>query len=227
MPDYIIIIYLICIALIVICEVRKRRKKGAVIVTCLHILNYDLVYSFIWLVLSLGMFSLFLDDFFDYYSFFVPKYLNKWYYMFSYEYIVEIENQLLQNENKMWFELCKIAFYKSELQNLYISMLWITSFGMFFYRGIQKSEVCTNGIWLRMHMYKWERIKAYKWITDSNKQNQKGHIRSYKLVLYIMNGKIDKKLLNQDTNEKVIKVKSIDKDIVDRILEEKNIIMKS
>lgn len=214
----IIIFIAVCILLIVIEEVRKKRAKGIVIATCLRDFNRDFVFSTIWFILALSSFWAFSRYYFDNYSFFIPKYLSKWYYMFSYEHLVEIESQLLKDKDNMWYELCRVAIFKSGFKSLYLGMAWIMISGMYFYHGIQKSEIYTDGVWLRRYKYKWNKIKEYEWKANLKKQSKKEYSKYYKLALYTTNERFDKRLL---------KVKSMDKEKVDNLLKEKNISMKS
>jgi len=184
--------------------------------------NQDLAIFATWLIVTIVYLSIYVNCYFDYYSFFIPKYLDKWYQMFSYKNIIEIENELLKNN--MSYELIKVYLFKSGLNSFYLGICFAWATVTQFYYGIKRNEVCRNGIYFRRYMCKWEKISEYECKGPLNKKRKRGNIEYYKLILHIKNGKFQKRISNEDTHEKIIKVKSIDKDKVEEIL--KNSIIK-
>ncbi|WP_461206313.1 hypothetical protein [Clostridium sp. DL1XJH146] len=205
-----IIVQAVLLLALIIVQKRKDKKINETMESK-HFNQNNIVVSFIWFMFSIYSMIIFLGGYIKYYSFFIPKYLTKWYYMLSYKHIQQIDNILSQDMDNMWREAIKVYSFEFGLKYFYFGILFLMNSIIFYHIAAHKNQINNDGVYSGRSLYKWDDIKEFIWEKYPNKILIS---RYYKLTFSIPRDKPVKWFQFGEIKELSIYVKLEDKDNV-------------
>ncbi len=191
----------------------RRRRKNTQIIVLNRNINY-LLQGLASIVFFIIFSSLFISKIHWTYSIVNENYIDSVFQLLDFKHIASLRQYFY--DNSMLREFHAIACYQADLLPILTWIIGCFCFSiLYFYKGRQRNIIYEEGILEEGYLIKWDRILAYKWSNVYQKRYfMKGEYSD--LILSLPKTK----LFNLD-NQVKLRVKSSDKEVVNRILEKK------
>ncbi len=218
--ELIIIAIIVQVVILFSLIVTQKRKEDDINDESLIVKCFSRISIFIFGIFSgfaINGVSLFPIKFIKNYSFFIPKYFEKWYYMLSYKRVLQIHTLLSQDMDNMWREFHKVDDFVTELRGLYLGVFCLISAIIFFNIVTHKNQITNNGVYSGLNLYSWDDIEEYQREKYSRRLFKNKY---YEITLNIQREKPVKWLQIGEIKKISTYVKEEDKEKVNKLLED-------